>query len=213
MQLPSTSPITPGYGFGSTLSPYSPTNPHKGVDFAYVPDDKVYAPFTGRVTVRPLNGNDGNAVYMQNGNQFHGLLHLQEFYVADGQLVQQGQVLGIMGETGLAQGRHLHWCVKVNGVFIDPMTLIDKEADMPYPTEEQVYKYFQTFVGDKPSKKQVEDYTTSGIDHLLSDLLQYQFDRRKELEQQLGNLPEQVTVGQDSEDARNFRIIKGALGL
>lgn len=130
MRLPSGSPITLLYN--ATSPPYSVDSPHKGVDFAYLPDNKVYAPFSGRVTVRPLNGRDGNAIYMTNGPEFHGLLHLSTFYVADGYEVKEGDVLGLMGATGFAQGVHLHWCVKVDDVFIDPLTLI-KENNMTPP--------------------------------------------------------------------------------
>lgn len=128
MTLPSHSPITPGYGFGSTLPPYSVSNPHKGTDFQHVPDNTIYAPISGRVTLVPNNGNDGNGIYLTDTNgDFHGLLHSSQYLVQNGSVVTEGQRLAIMGDTGAAQGVHLHWCVKRNGVFIDPMKLIKED--------------------------------------------------------------------------------------
>src|SRR5260221_8877272 len=117
MTLPSKSPIT--LPFGATSDPYTASNPHKGTDFSYIPDNQIYAPFSGKVTLVPNNGNDGNGIYMTetNGN-FHGLLHSSKYLVTNGSNVTEGQPIAIMGETGYAFGVHLHWCVKVNGVFI-----------------------------------------------------------------------------------------------
>lgn len=129
MRKPSNNPIT--LAFGATTDPYTPANPHNGTDFSYQPDEKIYAPFSGKVILRPNNGNDGNGIYMYNGNQFHGMLHAQSYLVADGVQVFEGQPIGIMGETGYAFGRHCHWCVKVNNKFIDPMGLVE-ESNMPF---------------------------------------------------------------------------------
>ena len=41
--------------------------------------------------------------------------------IADGARVHQGQVIGYLGESGLATGPHLHYEVLINGHFVDPM--------------------------------------------------------------------------------------------
>lgn len=126
MVLPSHSPIT--LPFGATTDPYTPTNPHLGTDFAYIPDDKIYAPFSGRVTLVPYNGRDGNGIYMTDPQgRLHGMLHSSQYLVQNGASVTEGQRIAIMGETGAAQGVHLHYCIKENGVFIDPMKLIKED--------------------------------------------------------------------------------------
>lgn len=132
MRKPSNNPIT--LPFGSTEPPYNASNKHKGTDFSYIPDNKIYAPFAGLVTQVPNNGNDGNGTYMTDPQgRYHGLLHASKYLVPNGTKVKEGQAVAVMGETGLAQGIHLHWAVKQNGVFIDPMSIIGEEEDMPTP--------------------------------------------------------------------------------
>lgn len=128
MTIPSKSPISPGYGFGSTLPPYSSASPHNGVDFLHVPDDTIYAPFAGKV-IHGFNARDGNGSYMYAPNgDFHGMLHASKYLVADNAQVSEGQAIAVMGETGFAQGVHLHWCVKRGNVFIDPMKLVSNNG-------------------------------------------------------------------------------------
>jgi len=124
MRAPSNSPIT--LRFGDTDPPYSASFPHKGVDFAYVPDNVIYAPFAGKVTQVPNNGNDGNGTYMTDPQgRFHGMLHASSYLVPNGSQVSEGQPIAVMGDTGFAQGVHLHWAVKEGNQFIDPLTLIE----------------------------------------------------------------------------------------
>lgn len=153
MRKPSNSPVT--LLFGATTDPYSEGSPHNGTDFAYTPDNKIYAPFAGTVTLIPNNGRDGNGIYMHNGNQFHGLLHSSRYLVADGQTVQEGQAIGIMGQTGFAQGPHLHWAVKVDNQFIDPLTLV-KENDM-IETPDQAAEIVRATFGREPTEHEIQD--------------------------------------------------------
>lgn len=128
MRLPSNNRIS--LEFNATTYPYSAESPHKGVDFLPDSDPTVYSPFSGTAILIPNNGNDGNGFYMYKGSeQFHGLLHNDHYLVKDGDRVAEGQPIAIMGYTGYVvppniAGTHSHWCVKQNGQFIDPMSLI-----------------------------------------------------------------------------------------
>lgn len=125
---PSNNPIT--LVFGSADPPYSVTNRHNGLDFSYLPDNKIYAPFSGKVIQVPMNGNDGNGSYMTDAKgRFHGMLHASSYLVPNKSMVEEGQPIAVMGATGVAQGVHCHWAVKENGQFIDPMSVIDKEEE------------------------------------------------------------------------------------
>lgn len=129
MRAPSNNPIT--LPFGSSDPPYSTANRHKGVDFGWQTarggtDLTNRAPFDGTVTCVPNNGDDGNGIYMRDlSGNLHGLLHNASFLVANGSRVQEGQAIGVMGQTGKADGIHLHWCTKnTAGTFFNPLTLL-----------------------------------------------------------------------------------------
>ncbi len=179
MTLPSKSPIT--LAFGATTAPYSPSSPHEGTDFAYIPDNQIYAPFSGRVTLVPNNGRDGNGLYMTepNGN-FHGMLHSSKYLIANQSQVTEGQPIAIMGETGYAFGVHLHWCVKVNGQFIDPMTLIKPKGNTMFPNQGDLTNFYNRtgWPGHAPNVNDIAYWTTgtgndgwaAGADNVWKDL-------------------------------------------
>ena len=146
MRLPSNSPVT--LAFGATSSPYSPGNPHRGVDFAHAPDNIIYAPFAGRVSQIVNNGRDGNGTYMTDSQgRAHGLLHSSKYLVPNGSNVAEGQPIAVMGETGFAQGVHLHWAVKQNGQFIDGTSIISKQ-ELPMLDDTAVRMMVEAFWDD-----------------------------------------------------------------
>jgi len=135
MQRPSPSPITTPFG----QVPGYPLNNgfHKGVDFAFIPDNKVYMPEDGIVHVVPWDNHsaEGNTIYISVGNRKHALCHLSKFLVSDGQYCNAGKVIGVMGETGAAEGVHLHWAVTVGGQLVDPLTLVKGGQNVVTPDE------------------------------------------------------------------------------
>lgn len=155
--------------FGAISDPYSPQSPHSGTDFGYLPDNTIYAPFSGRVTLVPNNGRDGNGIYMTNGRQFHGLLHTSRYLVTSGQQVSEGQPIGIMGETGFTQGTHLHWCVKVDGVFINPLMLVDKQEE-PMLDKQTIERLFVAFTGLQPQKVDYDAWLNKPTNNLAAYL-------------------------------------------
>jgi hypothetical protein len=169
MNLPSKSPIT--LAFGSTDAPYSASSPHKGTDFSCVPDDQIYAPVAGQVILRPNNGNDGDGIYVWNGSDFHGLLHSSQYLVKDGDSVSEGQPLGVMGDTGYAFGRHLHWCIKRNGVFIDPMSLISKPQGGMLMVDKNMLNNLYLAVFDRQPDPAADGWLGQPADVVLQKLL------------------------------------------
>lgn len=121
MRLPVSSPykITLGFGVVDSLHPKG----HTGVDFSGRYDRKIYAPESGK-TVRVKETLGGNCLFIQAASGQHRLAHLSEYLVSDGAIVQEGQAVGIMGETGVATGIHLHWGLKRNGSYVDPLTFV-----------------------------------------------------------------------------------------
>lgn len=127
MRAPSPNPLTPGYGFGSTLPPYSKSNPHKGTDWRYNNDHNVYAVDDGDVVVVPWNSKttEGNMIIHTLGNRRWAYCHLDSFNVSNGK-VQKGQKLGVMGATGKVSGAHLHVTMRIDGVLVNIMDYINE---------------------------------------------------------------------------------------
>jgi len=56
--------------------------------------------------------------------------HFSKYLVSDGETVEKGQDIGIMGNTGLSTGRHLHWHIYINGVVSDPLQFVTEQFYM-----------------------------------------------------------------------------------
>jgi murein DD-endopeptidase MepM/ murein hydrolase activator NlpD len=98
---------------------------HEGLDFAAVAGTPVAALNAGTVLLaRPLYF-EGNCVVLDHGQGLLTLyLHLSEFKVKEGNKVERGQKIGLVGGTGRATGPHLHVAVRWQGVYLDPATLL-----------------------------------------------------------------------------------------
>ncbi len=99
---------------------------HKGVDYAAPTGTPVRAAGDGRIHFRGRQGGYGNAVVIEHGGGITTLYgHLSRFAkgAGNGQRVRQGQVIGYVGRTGLANGPHLHYEYRVNGVHRNPQTV------------------------------------------------------------------------------------------
>jgi murein DD-endopeptidase MepM/ murein hydrolase activator NlpD len=99
---------------------------HRGVDYAAPTGTPVYAAGAGRVQFRGRQNGYGNTVIIDHG-QGHTTLyaHLSRFNnnARAGHRVQQGDVIGYVGMTGLASGPHLHYEFRIKGVHRDPLTV------------------------------------------------------------------------------------------
>lgn len=100
---------------------------HRGVDFAAVKGTKVFASNTGRVVLARNLYRRGKAVIVDHGwGVFTEYLHLSKILVREGQYVPQGHVVGEVGNSGISTGAHLHWSLVVNGLLVNPLTLVKK---------------------------------------------------------------------------------------
>jgi murein DD-endopeptidase MepM/ murein hydrolase activator NlpD len=97
------------------------TGRHTGTDYYAVTGEPAVAAADGRVIFTGRLPIHGNHIIVDHG---WGILtaysHLSEILVVPGQLVRQGQKIGLVGATGRVQGSHLHFEVIVNGVWVDP---------------------------------------------------------------------------------------------
>jgi hypothetical protein len=134
MQLPTTNAITLTFGYHAGY-PLNGGN-HIGTDFSPSPDNTIYMPEDGQANCVAWDGktNEGNVIYITSGNHYHALCHMSKFLVSSG-FVKKGTPVGIMGDTGYADGVHLHWALKVNGTLVDPLSQVTEERQKMSTTD------------------------------------------------------------------------------
>ncbi|MDD4410216.1 MAG: M23 family metallopeptidase [Candidatus Shapirobacteria bacterium] len=101
---------------------------HKAVDIANHSNPTIVAAQGGTVTTAGWNGGGyGNYVVVNHGNGYstlYGHMLNNSMVVKAGQVVKQGQKLGIMGSTGRSTGTHLHFEVRTTNGNIDPLSAL-----------------------------------------------------------------------------------------
>ncbi len=98
---------------------------HKGADFHAATGTPVHASNGGVVVLaRPLY-YEGNCVIIDHGQGLFTLsMHFSRIDVHEGQRVAAGERLGLSGATGRVTGPHLHWAVRWQGAYLDPVKLL-----------------------------------------------------------------------------------------
>jgi murein DD-endopeptidase MepM/ murein hydrolase activator NlpD len=105
--------------------PGRPSPTHTGLDLAAPSGTPVVAARSGKVVHAGPEGTYGNTVVIDHGDGFQTRsAHLSAWNVSTGQWVAQGQVIGLVGATGLATGPHLHFEVIQHGRFINPVRVL-----------------------------------------------------------------------------------------
>ena len=119
-----TSPVD-GYdssGFGYRVHPIQGTVKfHYGTDFAADNGDSVFAFADGYVYAAGESDSYGKYLILTHEGGFASLYaHLSEFVAHEGDMVERGQMIGRVGQTGNATGPHLHFELFLNDVYINP---------------------------------------------------------------------------------------------
>jgi len=110
-------------GFGMRIHPiHKIPKFHAGMDFTAKQGTPIYATGDGRVVFADYATNGyGMHVIVDHGFDYETLYgHLSELKVRDGQRVKRGDVIGLVGNTGLSAGPHLHYEVHKGGEPVDP---------------------------------------------------------------------------------------------
>lgn len=98
---------------------------HYGLDITGPRGAPVAASNDGVVAIARNAYLSGNTVVIWHGAGIYtAYFHLDRMAVKTGERVARGEVIGALGATGRATGPHLHWGVKVDGLYIDPMSLL-----------------------------------------------------------------------------------------
>ena len=100
---------------------------HKGLDFStWRSGDPVVATASGQIVTVGYDNSFGNYIVIKHN---HGIYtryaHLSSFRVKKGQLVEQGDIIGNIGNTGISTGPHLHYEVHIGSDVVDPAKYIN----------------------------------------------------------------------------------------
>ncbi|CAM3648568.1 peptidoglycan DD-metalloendopeptidase family protein [Marinicrinis lubricantis] len=98
---------------------------HKGIDL--VSDDRtIMAADNGEVIFAGTKSGYGNAIIIDHHNGYQTLYgHLSKISVSVGTKVEQGDAIGVMGNTGNSTGTHLHFEIIVDGEHTNPLKYLD----------------------------------------------------------------------------------------
>jgi murein DD-endopeptidase MepM/ murein hydrolase activator NlpD len=104
---------------------------HRGVDYAAPAGTPIRAAGNGRIAFRGWKSGYGNCIIVEHANKYSTLYgHMSRFGgFAQGGKVQQGEVIGYVGRTGLATAPHLHYEFRLSGVHRDPLSIELPKAD------------------------------------------------------------------------------------
>lgn len=121
---PASGPVTSGFGY--RRHPVLGTSRlHAGLDIGASYGTDIWASKGGVVILAGWNGGYGNCVMIDHGDGVVTLYgHMSSILVSDGESVSQGQVIGLIGSTGMSTGPHLHFETRVGGSPENPLNYI-----------------------------------------------------------------------------------------
>jgi murein DD-endopeptidase MepM/ murein hydrolase activator NlpD len=100
-------------------------SPHTGIDQKGDAGTPVRAINNGRVVLIADHFFTGNTLFLDHGGGIISMyFHLDKVLVNDGDIINKGQTIGLVGATGRVTGPHLHWGIRVNGARVNPLTLV-----------------------------------------------------------------------------------------
>lgn len=189
-------------------------NSHRGDDLAADKGAPVYAVQDGVVTYADFHYSYGYCVILDHGtgpdgNQWSTLYaHMDDYTVANGQVVKAGELIGHVGSTGNSTGNHLHFEVFLNGGVTQPryLTAYREEDTQPLTTEMAQELLAQAAENQRSSQGllPLESQTLTETRASLQDQLDRLKDRRDELQVSMDTLLA-GTTDQEKELAENYR--------
>jgi len=126
--------VDPGSAFGMRVHPIlGTTRLHAGCDMGAPSGTAIHAAADGLVVIAEVRGGYGNAVVIDHGNSLATMYgHTSRMLVKPGQLVKRGDVIALVGSTGLSTGPHLHFETRIKGLPIDPEGVVDFDAPVDF---------------------------------------------------------------------------------
>lgn len=122
------------------------TRAHNGVDYSAPPGAPVVAVAGGVVTFAGWTNGGGRTVKVRHASGYESeYLHLSALAVRRGARVGQGEIVGRVGATGLVTGPHLHYGLRRNGAYVNP---VREHQNMP-PGEPVAAAHLELFAGER----------------------------------------------------------------
>lgn len=98
---------------------------HHGIDIGGDSGTEIYAALSGSVIFAGTADGYGNYIKLKHGNGYETAYgHCKSIVVKEGQYVEKGQLIAYMGSTGNSTGPHLHFEVKIDGEFVNPLEYV-----------------------------------------------------------------------------------------
>ena len=121
---PSSRRITSNFGDRESPTEGASSN-HQGVDVGASTGTSIIAAAGGTVTISTYSYSAGNYIMINHGGGVSTVyMHCSELLVSAGQEVTQGQVIAKVGSTGYSTGPHLHFGVRLNGKYVNPLQYV-----------------------------------------------------------------------------------------
>ena len=118
--------ISSKFSFGRKHPVLNKIRAHKGVDYAAPTGTPVRATGDGVIVFIGKNGGFGRTIKLKHGGTYSTVYaHLHRFAknARRGKKVKQGEIIGYVGQSGLATGPHLHYEFQIHGIHRNPLTV------------------------------------------------------------------------------------------
>jgi murein DD-endopeptidase MepM/ murein hydrolase activator NlpD len=109
-----------------------PRSPHTGSDFAAESGMPILSVAAGTIALAGDFFFPGKSVFVDHGDGLISMyFHMSGIAVEEGDVVQRGEILGLVGQTGRTTGPHLHFGVRWHGARVDPAILLGSPDALP----------------------------------------------------------------------------------
>ncbi len=122
---PSSTRITSPYGWREHHPIYGDRRFHNGIDIGAELGTAIIAAYKGTVIGAGYNSSMGNYVMVDHGEGLVTIyMHASYLCVSQGDYVETGQLIALVGSTGDSTGPHLHFTVRLNGNYVSPWNYV-----------------------------------------------------------------------------------------
>lgn len=98
---------------------------HNGIDIGAKSGAPILAAYNGTVVSASYTSAMGNYIMIDHGDGLYTIyMHCSALYVSQGQYVSRGDTIAAVGSTGLSTGPHLHFTVRRNGEYVNPLDYV-----------------------------------------------------------------------------------------